>query len=87
MVIVATLIAYGCPLQAIDSTSLDVCLNQWIASGKVFADLAERGKTSTGWFFGLNLHLIINDRGELLNVFVALGNVDDRIPVLTLPIR
>jgi transposase len=65
----------------IDSTSVDVCLNQRIASHKVFAGLAERGKTSTGWFFGFKLHLVINDRGELLNVLVTPGNVDDRKPV------
>jgi transposase len=65
----------------IDSTSLDVCLNQRIASHKVFAGLAGRGKTSTGWFFGFKLHLVINDRGELLNVVVTPGNVDDRKPV------
>jgi len=65
----------------IDSTSLDVCLNQRIASHKVFAGLAERGKTSTGWFFGFKLHLVINDRGELLNVFLTPANVDDRKPV------
>lgn len=65
----------------IDSTSLDVCLNQRIASHKVFAGLAERGKTSTGWFYGFKLHLIINDRGELLNVQLTPGNVDDRKPV------
>jgi len=65
----------------IDSTSLDVCLNQRIASHKVFAGLAGRGKTSTGWFFGFNLHLVINDRGELLNVRLTPGNVDDRKPV------
>jgi transposase len=65
----------------IDSTSLDVCLNQRIASHKVFAGLAERGKTSTGWFFGFKLHLVINDRGELLRVYLTPGNVDDRNPV------
>ena len=65
----------------IDSTSLDVCLNQRIASHKVFAGLAGRGKTSTGWFFGFKLHLVINDRGELLNVRLTPGNVDDRKPV------
>lgn len=65
----------------IDSTSLDVCLNQRIASHKVFAGLAGRGKTSTGWFFGFKLHLVINDRGELLNVLLTPGNVDDRKPV------
>jgi hypothetical protein len=65
----------------IDSTSIDVCLNQRIASHKVFAGLAERGKTSTGWFFGFKLHLVINDRGELLNVKLTPANVDDRKPV------
>jgi transposase len=65
----------------IDSTSLDVCLNQRIASHKVFVGLAGRGKTSTGWFFGFKLHLVINDRGELLNVTLTPGNVDDRKPV------
>ncbi len=65
----------------IDSTSLDVCLNQRIASHKVFAGLAQRGKTSTGWFFGFKLHLVFNDRGEILNVTLTPGNVDDRKPV------
>lgn len=65
----------------IDSTSLDVCLNQRIASHKVFAGMAGRGKTSTGWFFGFKLHLVINDRGELLNILLTPGNVDDRKPV------
>lgn len=58
-----------------------VCLNQRIASHKVFDGLAERGKTSTGWFFGFKLHLVINDRGELLNVILTSGNMDDRKPV------
>lgn len=65
----------------IDATTLDVCLNQRIASHKVFAGLAQRGKSSTGWFYGFKLHLVINDRGELLNVCLTPGNVDDRKPV------
>jgi hypothetical protein len=47
----------------------------------VFKGLAERGKTSTGWFFGFKLHLIFNDRGDLLNLMLTPGNVDDRKPV------
>ena len=31
-----------------------------------------------GWFFGFKLHLIINDRGEILNFMFTAGNVDDR---------
>lgn len=65
----------------IDSTTIDVCLNQRIASHKVFAGLAQRGKPSTGWFFGFKLHLAINDRGELLSILLTPGNVDDRKPV------
>jgi hypothetical protein len=64
-----------------DSTSLAVCKNPRIHSHKVFAGLAERGKTSTGWFFGFKLHLVFNDRGELLNLMLTPGNVDDRKPV------
>jgi transposase len=65
----------------IDSTSIDVCLNPRIASHKVFAGYAERGKTSTGWFYGFKLHLVINDCGELLNVLLTPANTDDRKPV------
>lgn len=68
-------------LSFIDSTSLDVCLNQRIHSHKVFAGLAARGKTSTGWFFGFKLHLVVNDRGEILQFCITPGNVDDRKPV------
>jgi transposase len=38
-------------------------------------------KTSTSWFFGFKLHLIFNDRGELLNLLLTPGNVDDPKPV------
>jgi len=64
-----------------DSTALVVCKNPRIHSHKVFTGLAERGKTSTGWFFGFKLHLVFNDRGELLNLMLTPGNVDDRKPV------
>ena len=31
-----------------------------------------------GWFFGFKLHLIINDKGEILSFYLSKGNVDDR---------
>ncbi len=62
----------------IDSTKLEVCNNLRIKFHKVFEDLAKRGKTSTGWFFGFKLHLIVNDKGEILSFYVTPGNVDDR---------
>jgi len=68
----------------IDSTSLDVCLNQRIHCHKVFTGLAARGQTSMGWFFGFKLHLVVNDRGEILRFCITPGNVDDRKPVPSL---
>ncbi len=65
----------------IDSTALKVCHNKRIHNHKVFAGVAQRGKTSMGWFFGLKLHLVVNHKGELLKVLVTAGNCDDRKPV------
>jgi hypothetical protein len=62
----------------IDSTSLSVCNNRRIYHHKVFSGIAARGKTSTGWFYGFKLHLVINDRGEILSFYLTAGNVDDR---------
>jgi hypothetical protein len=64
----------------IDSTPLKVCHNRRIYQHKVFKGYAERGTSSTGWFYGFKLHLIINDRGEICAFFLSRGNVDDRDP-------
>ena len=65
----------------VDATSLVVCHNRRIHSHKVFKQVARRGKTSMGWFYGFKLHLVVNDQGELLAFQISPGNVDDRTPV------
>jgi hypothetical protein len=65
----------------IDSTKLVVCHNARIHQHRVFAGRAARGKSSTGWFYGFKLHLVVNDQGELLAFCLTPGNVDDRRPV------
>lgn len=65
----------------VDSTPLSVCHNKRIPRHKVFVDLAARGKTSMGWFYGFKLHLVTNDCGELLACYLTPGNVDDRVPI------
>jgi hypothetical protein len=62
----------------VDSTKIAVCHNKRIKRNKVFKDLASVGKSTMGWFFGFKLHLMCNDRGELLNFCITRGNVDDR---------
>ena len=68
----------------IDSLPIAVCHNRRIPSHKVFAQVAERGKSSVDWFYGFKLHLIVNDQGELLAFQLTAGNVDDRKPVAKL---
>lgn len=65
----------------IDSTALAVCHNARIHQHRVFRADARRGKTSVGWFYGFKLHLVVNDRGDLLAFCLTPGNVDDRQPV------
>lgn len=62
----------------IDSTVLRVCHNKRIKRNKTFKGLAEVGKSTMGWFFGFKLHLIINDKGEVLSFYLTKGNTDDR---------
>lgn len=61
----------------IDSKKLPVCDNHRIYQNKVFAQLATRGKSSTGWFFGFKLHLVINQYGEIVNFLFTPANVAD----------
>jgi hypothetical protein len=62
----------------IDSTTIKVCRNQRITWHKTFQATAKRGKSSMGWFYGFKLHLIINEKGEILAFHLSQGNIDDR---------
>ena len=68
-------------LAFVDATAIKVCHNQRIPRHKVFASSAARGKTAMGWFYGFKLHLVVNDRGEILACRLTPGNVDDRKPL------
>jgi len=68
-------------ISIIDATALRVCNNKRIFNHKVFDGIAQRGKSTMGYFFGFKLHLVINDKGEILNFVITPGNVDDREPL------
>ena len=65
----------------IDSTSIAVCHSKRITRNKVFSGLAKLGKTTKGWFYGLKLHLVINEKGDIQRLTFTAGNIDDRVPV------
>lgn len=65
----------------VDSTPIKVCGNKRIKRNKVFKDVANVGKSTMGWFYGFKLHIVINDKGEILSFCVTQANVDDREPL------
>ncbi len=65
----------------VDSTPVRVCKNKRIYNHKVFKGIATTGKSTMGWFHGFKLHIIINDKGEILNFTITQANVDDRQPL------
>jgi hypothetical protein len=65
----------------VDSTPIRVCKPKRIRNNKVFKGIATTGKSTMGWFHGFKLHIIINDKGEILNFTITQANVDDRTPL------
>ncbi len=65
----------------IDSTPLIACHIKREKQNKVFKGIATKGQCSMGWFFGFKLHLVINDKGEILDFLLTPGHTDDREPL------
>lgn len=61
----------------IDSSCLPVCHLKRSRRNKTFDEVARYGKTSVGWFFGLKVHLVVNDRCELIAFKITQGNQND----------
>mgnify|MGYP000045937516 CR=1 FL=1 len=65
----------------VDSTPIRVCNKKRISRNKVFKDIATIGKSTMGWFYGFKLHIVVNDKGELLDFMISQANMDDRTPL------
>jgi hypothetical protein len=61
----------------IDASCLPVCHVKRSNKHKTFDAIAQYGHTSVGWFFGLKLHIVINDQGELIAFKVTPGHYHD----------
>ena len=62
----------------IDSTTIKACHIKREKQHKVFDGLAEKSKSTLGWFFGFKLHILVNSSGELMAVKLTRAKVDDR---------
>lgn len=65
----------------VDSTPLRVCNNKRIYNHKTFKDIAARGKSTMGYFYGFKLHIIVNEIGQVIDFQITQANVDDRTPL------
>lgn len=65
-------------IKLVDSTPVPVCKNIRISSHKVMKRVATRYKSTTGYFYGLKLHVVTDEEGNLLKLLFTTGNVDDR---------
>ena len=61
----------------VDSSGLPVCHLKRQKRHKTFQTIAQFGKSSVGWFFGLKLHIVINNKGELIAFKITKGNHSD----------
>jgi hypothetical protein len=65
----------------VDSLIIKACHIKREKQHRVFKGLAKKSRSSIGWFFGFKLHLVINDKGEIIAFKLTAANVDDRKPV------
>lgn len=66
----------------IDSAPMRACHDKRAHFHKVMKGFASWGKTSTGWFFGMKYHLIINHLGEIVKFYISTGKTSDGNSVL-----
>ena len=68
-------------ISIIDSTPIVSCHIKRMHMHKTMRGLAAMGKCTMGWFYGFKLHLVINDKGEIIQWMLTPGNTDDRDPL------
>ena len=61
----------------IDSKKLESCHIKRQYSHRTMKNMASKGKSSTGWFYGMKIHLLINENAELCRFMITGGAVSD----------
>jgi len=61
-----------------DATSLPVCLLKNVDHHKTMKSIASMSKSSTGWYYGLKLHLTADFKGKILALKITSADGNDR---------
>ncbi|WP_341795139.1 IS982 family transposase [Rickettsia endosymbiont of Rhinocyllus conicus] len=61
----------------VDSTKLSICHAKRTNNNKVFSGIAKIGMSSYGWFMGFKLHIVINNKGQIMAIKITKGNASD----------
>jgi len=65
-------------MKIIDSTPVPVCKNYRIYRHKTMKRISTRSKSTTGWFYGLKLHILTDLKRNILMMKFTTANIDDR---------
>ncbi|MFV9869082.1 MAG: transposase [Rickettsia conorii subsp. raoultii] len=59
------------------STKLSICHTKRTSNNQVFGNIAKIGMSSYGWFMGFKLHIVINNKGQIMAVKITKANSSD----------
>ena len=68
-------------ISIIDATPLESYNIKHAHCHRMMKGWVPNDKCTMGWFYGFKLHIVINDRGEIIQWTLTPGNVDDREPL------
>ena len=63
----------------IDSTKLEVCKIWRAGKHKTMKLLATKSKSTTGWYYGIKLHILVDQNGNILMFMFSTSTTDDRV--------
>lgn len=61
-----------------DATAIPVCLMKNVDHHKTMKDLASMSKSSSGWYYGMKLHLTADFKGKVLALYITSADGNDR---------
>jgi hypothetical protein len=63
----------------VDSTKLEVCKIWRAGKHKTMKLLATKSKSTTGWYFGIKLHILVDQNGNIIMFMFSTSTTDDRV--------